>query len=127
MPFWSRGNGEEAPSSKDFTSSDDASFSSGANMMSQPSSSSSSSGAAGASTSELEQFAAAIQQQMIIQETISMIADKAMVKCITKPSDSLSGREAACIAAVTNKWLDTQSFITTRFAKKMQAGQSQSY
>mmetsp|Transcript_16898 Transcript_16898/g.21377 ORF Transcript_16898/g.21377 Transcript_16898/m.21377 type:complete len:130 (+) Transcript_16898:58-447(+) len=126
MPFWSRGKESESPSAKDFTSSDEASFSSGSNMMSQSSSSSLGGVGAGPSAADLQQFAVAVQEQVIIQETISAISQKAMEKCMTaKPSESLSGREAACIAAVTNKWLDTTAFMQKRLAKKMQAGQSE--
>ena len=73
--------------------------------------------------SELQQFASAIQQQAIIQKTITTLSDKAFEACISKPSDSMSGREAACIQAVTMKWLDTNQFMVKRLEKKMSAGQ----
>lgn len=131
MPFWSRGNStDEAPASKDFTSSDEAAFSTGASSSSYPSSSSSLGGGSStagsgsaAATAEMQQFIGAIQEQMIIQETIGAISDKAFEKCITKPGDSLSGREAACVQAVSLKWLDTNQFMVARMQKKMSAGQ----
>ena len=67
----------------------------------------------------------ALQQQAIIQDTISNLADKAFEKCITKPGDSLSGREAACVEAVSLKFLDTNQFLVQRMQKKMNAGQQQ--
>ena len=127
MPFWSRGNADEASTSRDFTSSDEtSSFSSGASSM--PSSSSSlgaSAGGAGggSSVAEMQQFVAAVQQQVIIQESINALTDEAFKKCITKPAESLSGREAACIQAVSLKWLDTNKFMAVRMQKKMSAGQ----
>lgn len=126
MPFWSRGNTDEAPTSRDFTSSDEtSSFSSGASMPSSSSSLGASAGGAGggASAAEMQQFVAAVQQQVIIQETINALSDEAFKKCITKPSESLSGREAACIQAVSLKWLDTNQFMAVRMQKKMSAGQ----
>jgi hypothetical protein len=130
MGFWSRGNSEEAPASKDFTSSDEAAFSSSAGMSSPSSSLGGVGPGAGAPggagvAAEMQQFVVAVQEQMLIQETMSTIADKAFEKCITKPSDSLSGREAACIQAVSLKWLDTNQFLIQRMQKKMSAGQNQ--
>lgn len=133
MPFWSRGNNaDQAPASKDFTSSDEAAFStSGSSSMSSSSYPSSSVGGAGggggAAAAEMQQFIGAIQEQLIIQETIGAISDKAFEKCITKPGDSLSGREAACVQAVSLKWLDTNQFMVARMQKKMSAGQQNSF
>jgi len=70
---------------------------------------------------EMQQFAQAIQQQALIQATITTLSDKAFEACITKPSDSLSGKEAACVQAVTMKWLDTNQFLVKRMEKKMSA------
>ena len=120
MPFWSRGNSEEPPASRDFTSSDEAFSSSGSSM---PSSSLGGGGGGASSAAEMQQMINAIQSQVIIQETISSLADKAFTKCITKPGEALSGREAACIQAVSLKWLDTNQFLVKRMQKKMSAGQ----
>ncbi len=117
MPFWSRGGDESSePASKDFS---DGSGFEGVPMSAAPSHS----GGGGGGMSELQQFASAIQQQAIIQKTITTLSDKAFEACISKPSDSMSGREAACIQAVTMKWLDTNQFMVKRLEKKMSAGQ----
>lgn len=119
MPFWSRGNNEEesAPAARDF--SDGSGFQDSVPM----SSPSSSPAGAGAGMAELQQFAASIQQQTLVQQTITNLSEKAFEACITKPGDSLSGREAACVEAVTLKWLDANQFMVKRMEKKMAAGQ----
>ena len=72
---------------------------------------------------EMQQFAQAIQEQTIVQATINNLTDKAVDACITRPNESLSGKEAACIQATTMKWLDTNQFMVKRMEKKMGAGQ----
>jgi hypothetical protein len=119
MPFWSRGSNESTPAAKDFSDSS-ADFQESIPISDPPSFSSSSGGGAAA---EIQQFGAAIQQQMLIQHTITNLSDKAFEACITKPGESLSGREAACVQAVTLKWLDTNQFLVKRMEKKMSAGQ----
>ena len=131
MPFWSKGNSNnEAPASKDFTSSDESAFSTGNDSLSSSSVGSSSlsggvGGGGAAAAAEIQQFMEALQSQMVIQETISGISKKAFEKCVTKPGDSLSGKEAACVQAVTLKWIDTSMFLSKRLEKKMAAGQNQ--
>eukprot|EP00557_Chaetoceros_sp_GSL56_P005071 CAMPEP_0176498514 /NCGR_PEP_ID=MMETSP0200_2-20121128/12366_1 /TAXON_ID=947934 /ORGANISM="Chaetoceros sp., Strain GSL56" /LENGTH=125 /DNA_ID=CAMNT_0017896735 /DNA_START=55 /DNA_END=432 /DNA_ORIENTATION=+ len=120
MPFWSRGSNESTPAGKDFSDSS-VDFQESI-PISDPSSFSSSVGAGGAAA-EIQQFGVAIQQQMLIQHTITNLSDKAFEACITKPGESLSGREAACVQAVTLKWLDTNQFLVKRMEKKMSAGQ----
>lgn len=120
MPFWSRGSNETAPAAKDFT--DSSTDFQDSVPISDPGSFSPSSGGGAA---EIQQFGAAIQQQMLIQHTITNLSDKAFEMCITKPGDSLSGREAACVQAVTLKWLDTNQFLVKRMEKKMSAGQTE--
>jgi hypothetical protein len=115
-------NANEAPSSasKDFTSDDVAAFGGGGgNMMSSPGE---------ASGEQMSHFAQTLQQQVIIQQVITSLTDTAFAKCITgKPSDSLSGREAACVHATVNKWMDTNEFMLGRLAKKQQAQQGSGY
>ena len=123
MPFWSsKGNEDSAPAATDF--SDGSGFDDGV-PLSASGPSGGASGAGGGGMAELQQFAAAIQQQAIIQQTITTLSDKAFESCITKPSDSMSGREAACIQAVTMKWLDANQFMVKRLEKKMAAGQKE--
>lgn len=121
MPFWSRGSNEESPAAKDFSDSS-ADFGETVELSAPSGGAMSASGGGG--MAEMQQFAAAIQQQALVQATITNLADKAFEACITKPSDSLSGREAACVQAVTMKWLDTNQFLVKRMEKKMSAGQS---
>jgi hypothetical protein len=129
MGWFGGGNDKtnEAPSSasRDFTSDDVAAFGGGGggggggNTMSSP---------GGASGEEMSHFAQNLQQQVIIQQVISSLSDTAFQKCITgKPSDSLSGREAACVHATVNKWMDTNEFMLGRLAKKQQAQQGSGY
>ena len=75
----------------------------------------------GAGGNDLQDFSMAIQQQMIVQQVISKLTDQAFRKCITsKPSDSLSGSQVACIHSTVNKWMDTNEFMMGRLAKKQQ-------
>lgn len=80
----------------------------------------------GASPSDFQQFSMAIQQQMVVQQAITDLSDKAFVKCITQCKDStLSGKEVACIHAVTNKWLDANEYMVGRLARKQQQASGQ--
>jgi len=124
MPFWSKGSGasDTGPvASKDF-SSDDADFDNHIPLSSSSGFSSSSLGdAGGGSFGEMQQFALMLQQQVLVQQVINKLTDKAFEKCITgKPSDSLSGKDAACVQATVMKWLDTNEFLLGRLAKKTQ-------
>lgn len=118
MPFWSKS--AEQPASKDFTSSDESDFSDSV-PISTPSSNIG--GGGGSAMAEMQQFAQAIQEQTIVQATINNLTDKAFEACISRPNESLSGKEAACIQATTMKWLDTNQFMVKRMEKKMGAGQ----
>jgi hypothetical protein len=118
MPFWSKSS--EQPATKDFTSSDESDFSDSV-PISTPSANIS--GGGGSAMAEMQQFAQAIQEQTIVQATINNLTDKAFEACISRPNESLSGKEAACIQATTMKWLDTNQFMVKRMEKKMGAGQ----
>ena len=75
---------------------------------------------------ELQQVGLALQQQLLVQQVISDLTDRSYEKCVTsKPSDTLSGSQAACIKATVNKWLDTNEFMTGRLAKKQQMAAQQ--
>ena len=124
MPFWSKGSSDNKPASRDFSDgSADYQDSVSIDSMSAPSGG----GGGGAGMAELQQFASAIQQSALIQATITTLSEKAFKACITKPGSSLSGKEAACVQAVTMKWLDTNQFMVGRLQKKMSAGQESSY
>mmetsp|Transcript_24313 Transcript_24313/g.43838 ORF Transcript_24313/g.43838 Transcript_24313/m.43838 type:complete len:123 (+) Transcript_24313:162-530(+) len=121
MGFWSRGSSDEKnQESKDFTSEDLSGFSSSdTNFASSGGGDSAMMGAA-AGLGDIEQFSMALRQQMMIQTVINTLTDKAFEKCIsTKPGDSLSGKEAACVNATVGKWLDTNEFMNGRMARKM--------
>ena len=105
-----------------FTSDDAAGFgSTGSNMMA-------SGGGGGAVASggaaEIQQMSMMLQQQMLVQQVINDLSDKSYEKCITsKPSETLSGSQVACVKATVNKWMDTNEFITGRLEKKAQQQQ----
>jgi len=84
-------------------------------------------GGAGGGMAEFQQFSMAIQQQVLVQQAITDLSDRAFQKCISgnKISDGeLSGRDVACIHAVTNKWLDTNQYMIGRLSKKQQQASS---
>ena len=112
---WFSGDGPSPTKEADFTSREEASFPS-----SSPAMPSGGSGASG--MQELQQASMMIQQQMMVQQVISDLSDRSYEKCVTsKPSESLSGSQVACVKSTVNKWLDTNEFMTGRLAKKSQA------
>jgi Tim10/DDP family zinc finger len=120
MSWFGGGSKSEPETAKDFTSDDATSAGYGAaeNIMN--------SGVGGGGMSELQQAGLALQQQLLVQQVISELTDRSYEKCITsKPSDTLSGSQVACIKATVNKWLDTNEFLTGRLAKKQQMAQQQ--
>jgi Tim10/DDP family zinc finger len=81
-------------------------------------------GGGGGSMAEFQQMAAMIQQQVVVQGVISELTDSAFHKCCTSHKDvNLTGREMACISAVTNKYLDANEYLTRRLGRKMQQQQ----
>mmetsp|Transcript_2476 Transcript_2476/g.3649 ORF Transcript_2476/g.3649 Transcript_2476/m.3649 type:complete len:125 (-) Transcript_2476:119-493(-) len=116
MPFWgSSSNDKSDHSSEASFTSDDAAFGTGQGPSSMG-------GGASASASDMQQFAVAMQQQVLVQTIISNLTETAFEKCITsKPGDSLSGKEVACIHATVNKMMDTNEFMMGRLAKKQQS------
>ena len=121
MPFWSRGGSEEAPAqdSKDFTSDDLSGFSSSDTNFAAGGGGGDPMMASATGLGDIEQFSMALRQQIMVQTVINTLTDKAFEKCMTsKPGDSLSGKEAACVGATVGKWLDTNEFINGRLARK---------
>jgi hypothetical protein len=119
MSWWDGGDdssGGNKSKETSFTSDDTSSFLTGSNIMAT-------SGSGGDSgMQELQQMSLHIQQQMIVQQIISDLSDSAYTQCITsKPSDSLTGTQVACIKSTVNKWMDTNDLMTGRLAKKSQA------
>ena len=117
MPFWSRGDSNTVPADKDFTSSDEAAFTT-------PDAMPPTSAPAGGGLQEMQQVAMAIQQQAIVQTTINDLTVRAFEACVTgKPGSDLSRSEESCVEATTLKWLDTNTFMAKRFEKKLSAQQ----
>ena len=82
----------------------------------------------GGAASEFQQFSVGLQQQLLVQQAITDIADRAFMKCITSNKENaLNGKEVACISAVTNKWLDTNEFMAGRLQRKSQKQQQQQF
>jgi hypothetical protein len=81
-------------------------------------------GAAGSSSGlqEFQEFSIALQQQVLVQTVITDLTQKAFSKCCSSSttSNTLTGKEAACISAVTNKWLDSNEFLAGRLQRKQQ-------
>jgi Tim10/DDP family zinc finger len=82
-------------------------------------------GAPGASSSglqEFQEFSIALQQQVLVQTVITDLTQKAFSKCCSSSTTSttLTGKEAACISAITNKWLDSNEFLAGRLQRKQQ-------
>jgi Tim10/DDP family zinc finger len=87
-----------------------------------------SSGDGDGATLEFQQFSMGLQQQLLVQTVITDLSDQAFTKCLSTIKDgSLSGKEVACVYAVTNKWLDTNEFLGGRLAKKSQAAAASQY
>jgi hypothetical protein len=65
---------------------------------------------------------------MLVQQVINDLSDRSYEKCITsKPSETLTGSQVACVKATVNKWMDTNEFITGRLEKKAQMQQQQRF
>jgi hypothetical protein len=72
--------------------------------------------------SEFQEFSLALQQQILIQNVITDLSERAFTKCCGSASreNKLTGKEVACIHAATNKWLDCNELLMGRMAKKQQ-------
>jgi hypothetical protein len=120
--WWGSGDSSSDSSGsapKDFSYQEESGYSEGSNMMAQ--------GGGGSGVQEMQQASMALQQQLMVQQVINDLSDRAYEKCVTsKPADSLTGTQAACIKATVNKWLDTNEFMTGRLGKKSQQQQQQS-
>jgi hypothetical protein len=80
--------------------------------------------------SEFQQVATMIQQQVVIQAVISELTDHAFHKCCMNGNHphrdgTLSGREISCIYATSNKWLDSNEYLSRRLGRKLQQQQQQ--
>jgi Tim10/DDP family zinc finger len=116
----SKSDDSSSAGGKDFTNpGETAGFGGGSNFAGSSSSS------AGNAAAELQQASIMLQQQMLVQQVINDLTDRGYEKCITgRPSEQLSGSQAACIRSTVNKWLDTNEFMTDRLGRKQQAAAS---
>lgn len=119
MSWFGGGSKKEEPAEKSFLGDLDATHDSHVPI------SGGGGGGAGSAMAEIQQFGAALQQQILVQQAITDMSDRAFVKCITSSmkDPQLSGREVACIQASTNKWLDTNELLMGRLARKQQQQQ----
>jgi hypothetical protein len=112
MAWWGGGSESGGQREADYSSHDEVS------MAQSPADS------GGGGMAEMQQMGMVLQQQLMVQQVINDLSDRAYEKCITaKPSDTLSGSQVACIKATVNKWLDTNEFMTGRLTKKSQQSQ----
>mmetsp|Transcript_13812 Transcript_13812/g.20223 ORF Transcript_13812/g.20223 Transcript_13812/m.20223 type:complete len:123 (-) Transcript_13812:110-478(-) len=115
MSFWGSSKKPPSPPTETSFSSGDESYNVGTDFSAAPSS------APTSGLADMQQFSLALRQQIMVQTVITDLSDTAFAQCITgKPSDSLSGKESACIHATVNKWMDTNEFMMGRLAKKQQ-------
>lgn len=125
---WFGGGSDDSGNSgegKSFTSDDASDFGGGANIMSGGGGAMA---AGGSGAAEMQQMSMMLQQQMLVQQVINDLSDKSYEKCITsKPSETLTGSQVACVKATVNKWMDTNEFITGRLEKKAQQQQQPQY
>ena len=117
---------EDKLKEKGFTDGSAASFDSSPNMYAGGSSPSSA-GGGNSGLAEFQQFSLQIQQQILVQQAITEISQKAFDKCCkgSTRESALTGKEAACIASIANKWLDANEFMAGRLQRKQQQASGQ--
>ncbi|GMI05671.1 hypothetical protein TrLO_g9241 [Triparma laevis f. longispina] len=113
MGWFGGGSSEESSGPRDFSSTDESSFSAPIPQQSSVQS-------AGMGASSLQSFAAEMQQKALVQGVVSKLTQIAFDKCITKPDSVLSGSEIKCMHAVTGKYMDGSEFVLGRFQKQQQ-------
>lgn len=116
---WFSGSSDDAP-----PSSTTQSFSDSSSFPSDMGSSAAMGGGGGGgmTQSDLQQMAASLQQQALVQAIITDITTEAVKQCLTgNPKDSkLNGTQVACIHSTVNKWMDTNEFMNGRMQAKTQ-------
>ena len=82
-------------------------------------------GGGGMTQADMQQVAANLQQQAMVQAIITDITTEAVKKCLTAtPKDGkLNGTQVACIHSTVNKWMDTNEFMNGRMQAKTQQAQ----
>lgn len=121
MGWFGGGNSDEAPPAQEKGFSDmggGGSFESGPNLYAGGGAG----GSGSAGLSDFQQFSVNLQQQMMVQQVITQLSHKAFEKCCPSSTreNQLTGREVACIASITNKWLDSNELLAGRLARKQQ-------
>lgn len=114
---WFSGSSDDAPPSTQSFDDTSSSFSGGSPMAAG--------GGGGMTQSDMQQVAANLQQQALVQAIITDITTEAVKKCLTgNPKDSkLNGTQVACIHSTVNKWMDTNEFMNGRMQAKTQQAQ----
>lgn len=86
-------------------------------------------GGAASGMQEFQEFSVRLQQQVLVQQVITDLTLKAFEKCCASSTreTALAGKEAACISAVTNKWLDANEFLAGRLQRKQQQASGQQF
>ena len=123
---WFGGGGSDPESSSEKGFSDGGgSYADSPNMYA-----SSGGGGGGGGLAEFQDFSLNLQQQVLVQQVITELSHKAFEKCCAASSSAssrdaqLTGREVACVNAITNKWLDTNEFLAGRLQRKQQQQQA---
>lgn len=124
MGWFGSGGSSDAPSEKSFASSDTGM---GGMDHQQDMMGSMAAAGGGGGAAEIQQFSMGLQEQILIQNAVSLMADQAFEKCVkgNRRDGELSSKEVTCVYAVTNKWLDTNDFMAGRLGKKVQQQQQQ--
>ncbi|CAM9741706.1 unnamed protein product [Discosporangium mesarthrocarpum] len=74
----------------------------------------------GASGAALQEALASAQQNALVQQIVSKLTETAFMKCVERPSSSLSSKEQSCINATVLKYLDSSEFVLGRMMKSQQ-------
>ena len=60
---------------------------------------------------ELQRLLAAEQQRVMVQTIMFRLTDLSFEQCVASPGTTLSSSERACIAAMTNKYIEASEVI----------------
>lgn len=55
-----------------------------------------------------------------LQELMQTVTDKCFLKCVTKPSGSLTGSEQSCLAKCVDRYVDTMNIISRTLIEKQE-------
>lgn len=74
---------------------------------------SASSYASSSSGQNLQSELVKMQEQVVVQQFVSKLANIAFENCVTKPSSSLSSSEQACVRSFARKYVEATQFMQT--------------